>query len=75
VVGSRQDVIVLAEIPGVADATARYTVKKYTSIKSFAEDSWRHESVTLLPLNREFDAISLAPDECIIVARWVRTLE
>jgi SOS-response transcriptional repressor LexA len=75
VVGSRQDMIVLAEIPGTADTTARYTVKKYTSTKSFTEDSWQHESVTLLPLNREFEPISLAPDECIVVARWIRTLE
>jgi hypothetical protein len=76
VVGSRQDKIVLAELLGTTDATARYTVKKYSSAKrASGDDEWEHASVTLLPVNREFDPIAVAPGECLIVAEWKRTLE
>ncbi len=74
VVGSRQGRIVLVELLGVHE---RFTVKRYTSRKAFTgEDQWRHERVRLEPLNPEFEAFDLAPDQIkYIIAEWVATLE
>ena len=74
VVGSRQNKIVLVELVGVHE---RYTVKRYTSVKSSAgEDAWRHERIRLEPLNPEYEAFDLAPDQIkYVVAEWVHSLE
>jgi len=73
VVGSRQGKIVLVELIGVHE---RFTVKKYTSRKSSGgEDTWQHERIRLEPLNPEFEAFDLTPDQIkYVVAEWMQTL-
>jgi len=73
VVGSRQGKIVLVELIGVHE---RFTVKRYTSRKTSAgEDEWRHERVRLEPLNPEYDAFDLTPDQIkYVIAEWIQTL-
>jgi phage repressor protein C with HTH and peptisase S24 domain len=73
VVGSRQGKIVLAELIGVHE---RFTVKKYTSRKSSAgEDEWQHERIRLEPLNPEYEAFDLTPDQIkYVIAEWIQTL-
>jgi len=74
VVGSRQGKIVLVELIGVHE---RFTVKRYTSRKSSAgEGEWQHERIRLEPLNPEYEAFDLTPDQIkYVVAEWIRTLE
>ena len=73
VVGSRQGKIVLVEVLG---AHEKYTVKRYTSKKSFAgEDEWQHDAIELQPLNPEFEPITLKPDQLRVIAEWIQTLE
>lgn len=75
-VGSRQNKILLIERFGVTDETARYTVKKYTSTKVPAgEEQWRHENIRLEPLNPEFEAWDVEPQDFAVVAEWLRVLE
>jgi SOS-response transcriptional repressor LexA len=76
VVGSRQNKIVLVELLGELDDSARYTIKRYTSRKIHrGEDEWEHESIRLEPLNPEFEAFELSPDGLRVIAEWIRTLE
>jgi SOS-response transcriptional repressor LexA len=76
VVGSRQGKIVLVELLGQLDDSARYTIKRYTSRKVHrSEDEWQHESIRLEPLNPEFQAFELEPDGLRVIAEWVRTLD
>ncbi|MGC9947319.1 MAG: S24 family peptidase [Bryobacteraceae bacterium] len=73
VVGSRQGKIVLAELIGVHE---RYTVKRYTSHKApEGGDSWEHDMIVLEPLNPEFEALRLSPDQLKVIAEWIQTLE
>jgi SOS-response transcriptional repressor LexA len=75
-VGSRQNKILLIQRFGVTDESARYTVKKYTSTKVPAgEDEWRHERIRLEPLNRDFEAWDVDPQDFAVVAEWLRVLE
>ncbi len=75
-VGSRQGRILLIERFGVLDETARYTVKLYTSKKvPDGEGRWKHESITLKPLNPEFEAWDVGPDDFAVVAEWLRVIE
>jgi hypothetical protein len=61
---------------GVTDDTARYTVKKYTSRKVFSgEDEWRHERIRLEPLNPEYEAWDVEPQDFAVVAEWLRVIE
>lgn len=74
--GSRQNKILLIQRFGVLDDTARYTVKRYTSTKlSTGEDQWRHERIRLEPLNPEFEAWDVDPDDFAVVAEWLRVLD
>ena len=75
VVGSRQNKIVLVELFGEWEETARYTVKKYTSIKSQRGEQWRHERIRLEPLNPEFAAFDLAEGQFRTIAEWITTLD
>jgi SOS-response transcriptional repressor LexA len=82
VVGSRQNKIVLVELLGELDDSARYTIKKYTSRKVSKQQGgeeedvrWQHESIRLEPLNPEFQAFDLAPDGLRVIAEWIGTLE
>ncbi|HVN06531.1 MAG TPA: S24 family peptidase [Bryobacteraceae bacterium] len=74
VVGSRQGKIVLVELIGVHE---RFSVKRYTSkIVQLGEEEWRHERIRLEPLNPEYDAFDLTPDQIkYVIAEWVCTLE
>jgi phage repressor protein C with HTH and peptisase S24 domain len=75
-VGSRQNKILLIQRYGATDDSARYTVKKYTSTKvSAGEDEWRHERIRLEPLNPEFEAWDVEPQDFAVVAEWLRVLE
>jgi SOS-response transcriptional repressor LexA len=77
VAGSRQGRLVLVEQLG-GGANDRYTVKRYASEKAQREDgTWSHEKITLEPLNPEFEAWMLDPDEerFRIVAEFVRVLD
>jgi len=74
--GSRQNKILLIQRFGVLEDTARFTVKKYTSRKvSVGEDEWRHERIRLEPLNPEFDAWDVEPEDFAVVAEWLRVIE
>jgi hypothetical protein len=76
VVGSRQNKIVLVELLGQLDDSARYTIKRYTSRKTYSgEDEWQHESIRLEPLNPEFEGFDLQPDGLRVIAEWIRTLD
>ncbi len=77
VTGSRQGRLVLVEQLG-GGANDRYTVKRYASQKAQREDgTWSHEKITLEPLNPEFEAWTLDPEEerFRIVAEFVRVLD
>jgi phage repressor protein C with HTH and peptisase S24 domain len=74
--GSRQNKILLIQRFGVLDETARYTVKRYTSRKVYrAEDEWEHERIRLEPLNPEFEAWDVGPEDFAVVAEWLRVIE
>jgi SOS-response transcriptional repressor LexA len=76
VVGSRQGRIVLARKRSGFIEGAPCTVKRYTSRKSFTgEDEWQHDAIVLEPLNPEYQPIPVEPEECVVLAEWVRTLE
>jgi SOS-response transcriptional repressor LexA len=74
--GSRQGRILLIERFGTFDQTARYTVKRYTSVKKQSgEDEWEHERIRLEPLNPEYEAWDVGPQDFAVVAEWIRVLE
>ena len=67
--GSRIGEIVLAESTSIQDGDygSGYTIKEYSSMKSFSEDSFRHESIVLKPVSYDdsFKNIVLSEDEII----------
>jgi phage repressor protein C with HTH and peptisase S24 domain len=65
VAGSRQGRKLLIEDLGESEEGGqRYTVKIYRSVKRLREDgTWEHERIRLEPLNPEFEAFELAPEE------------
>jgi phage repressor protein C with HTH and peptisase S24 domain len=74
--GSRQGKILLIERFGVADQSARYTLKRYTSVKrQLSEDEWEHERIRLEPLNPEFEPWDVEPRDFAVVAEWLRVIE
>ncbi len=75
-VGSRQNKILLIQRFGVTDQSAQYTIKKYTSRKTYSEDGqWQHERIRLEPLNPEFEAWDVDPQDFAVVAEWLRVIE
>ncbi len=69
--GSRVGTIVLAQHHETSDPDTggAYSIKKYTSEKSFDEDgSWHHEKITLLPLNPDYDPIEMGEGDSIVAA-------
>lgn len=63
VTGSRQGRLVLVEELG-RGGNDRYTIKRYRSQKAQLPDgSWAHERIRLEPLNPEFEAWDLDPEE------------
>jgi SOS-response transcriptional repressor LexA len=74
--GSRQGKILLIERFGVLDETARYTIKRYTSVKTqTGEDEWRHERIRLEPLNPAHEPWDVDPEGFAVVAEWLRVIE
>lgn len=76
VTGSREGRLVLVEYLG-GGANDRHTVKRYHSVKRQLPDgTWQHEIIRLEPLNPEFEAWDLAPEEerFRIVAEFVQVL-
>jgi hypothetical protein len=79
-VGSRQGKIVLVQYRGAADPDTggAFTVKRYRSTKGDSGDgSWRHEQITLEPLNSEYRPIVLEPEsegEVKVIAELVKVL-
>lgn len=64
--GSRQGKIVLAQHRGYFDEenAGAYSIKEYSSEKSFDEDgNWQHEKIVLKPYNHDYDPIELMPDD------------
>lgn len=64
--GSRQNKTLLVKLFGDLDPETgeRYTVKRYKSERATDEDgTWRHVSITLQPLNPEFEPIRLTADD------------
>jgi len=80
-VGTRQGKIVLAQYRGPADpdTDGSFTVKRYSSEKTHAEDvGWRHTRIVLSPLNRSYQPIVIPEDEAEhfrIVAEFVAVLK
>lgn len=64
--GTRQDKIVLVQHVNYYDAdySGAYSIKKYSSKKSYNQDgSWSHESIELIPLNDEYNKIVIDETE------------
>jgi SOS-response transcriptional repressor LexA len=59
--GTRQGKTVLVQLRDAKDPETgqRYTVKRYESEKAAKGDSWRHERITLKPVNPDFEPIVL----------------
>ncbi len=74
VVGSRQGRRLLIQEGNT------FTIKRYTSRKkSTSDDEWKHESIRLQPLNPDFEAFDLTPDEFEsryrVIAEFVQTCD
>ena len=75
-VGSRQAKLALVERFGTANTSARYSIKKYTSKKTYTpEGEWQHAEVRLEPLDKEFEGFELEEGECRVIAEFVQVLE
>ena len=78
--GSRQGKIVLVQHTNYYDAdySGAYSIKEYSSKKSFDEfGNWMHEMIELKPLNRDFKPIIITPDsgeEFHVVGEFVGVL-
>lgn len=78
--GTRNGRIVLAQKSDLADQDtgAGYTVKTYRSVKMAGDDSeWQHESISLLPVNPEYQEIIISPEDAdnfSVVAFFVEVL-
>jgi phage repressor protein C with HTH and peptisase S24 domain len=80
VTGTRQGKTVLVQMRDAVDPDTgqRYTVKRYHSDKTPSNGSWRHGSITLAPLNPEFEPIVLVnveEDAFQVVAELVEVLQ
>ena len=79
-VGSRQGKIVLVQHQDISDPDTggAYTIKQYSSKKIATGDgSWRHERITLSPLNSEYEPIVIDTDngeDFKVVAEFVKVL-
>ena len=60
------------------ETSQRYTVKRYKSEKSTEGESWRHEEITLEPVNPDFESIVLTgadEGELQVIAELVEVLK
>ena len=63
--GSRQGKIVLAQHFNYYDAdySGSYSIKKYSSSKTFdSQGNWMHESIELMPLNKDYHSICITEE-------------
>lgn len=76
VTGSRQGKRLLIEKFGDLEHSSRYTIKRYTSTKIINPETgeWEHGNIRLEPLNPEFEAFDLHPDEFRVIAEFVEAL-
>ncbi len=79
VTGTRQGRTVLVQLRDATDPETghRYTVKRYSSEKARAGDSWRHTKVTLKPTNPAYPPIVLEDveeDAVQVIAELVEVL-
>ncbi len=77
--GTRQGDTVLVQLRDATDPETgqRYTVKRYESEKAAKGDSWRHERITLKPINPDFEPIVLTEKdggELQVIAELVEVL-
>lgn len=77
--GTRQGKTVLVQLREATDPETgqRYTVKRYDSEKAAKGDSWRHQRITLKPLNPDFEPIVLEgkdKGELQVIAEFVEML-
>jgi phage repressor protein C with HTH and peptisase S24 domain len=80
VMGSRQGKRLLIQRMGATDSSAEFTVKVYTSRKVQTDDGqWGHISITMKPLNPEFEAMVFGPDDehrrFRVIAEFMQVLE
>lgn len=64
--GSRQSKIVLVQHYNYYDSdyTGAYSIKEYSSIKSYDEyGSWQHEKIELIPLNKDYNPIIINAED------------
>jgi hypothetical protein len=78
--GPRGERIVLVQFNSMGDPEngGRFTVKSYQSVKRVTEDGWSHEHIELLPLNRDYDPITVNPDEAaemVVVGEWISSID
>ena len=73
--GSRQGKLVLVMNYGEPGEN-RFTIKRYTSTKQRTEEGWQHESITLEPLNPEYEAWALDENARLaVIGEFVTVLE
>lgn len=79
--GSRQGKIVLVQHRNFYDSdySGSYSIKEYSSVKSYDEfGNWQHEKIELKPLNRDYNPIIITPedgDEFQVVGEFVGVLD
>ncbi len=76
VVGSRQNKIVLVQHRGLHDVdyTGSYTIKTYTSEKSFDRETgeWQHERIVLKPINPSYSPIVIdQEDDFTVIGEFI----
>jgi len=74
-----QGKIVLVRLRDATDPETgeRYTVKRYESEKAAKDDSWRHERITLHPINHDCEPIVLTDahaGQLTVIAELVEVL-
>lgn len=77
--GTRQGKTVLVQLRDATDPETgqRYTIKRYESEKAAKGDTWRHERITLKPVNPDFEPIVLTgkdQGELQVIAELVEVL-
>ena len=78
--GTRQSKTVLVQLRDATDPETgqRYTVKRYKSQKVTEGDTWRHEKITLEPVNPDFEPVELTgaqEGELQVIGELVEVLE
>ena len=63
VAGTRQGKLLLIQNRGVSESGGEFTIKRYRSTKVSKGDDWRHDKIRLEPLNPEFEAWELEPQQ------------